>query len=299
MHRYRNLMVALSRTECDPPLLRYASMIARLGTATELRFVHVLQEETDDGSDHSRVLAELQATVREHALGVPGDTTTSCEVLRGPLTDQLLTYAAERHVDLIFVGHRRSHPGRRALARRLAMKAPCSVWMVPEGSPATLERILVPIDFSDHAADTMQVAASLARRHGISEIQALHVYFNQARATFDEYDQVLRGQEEEAFRKFIGPINCQGVVVRPLFDEGADIAHTIGRVAEREKAELVVMATRGRSRSAAILLGSVTEDMIRQAQMPLLVVKHFGARLGVLQALLDRRFLYPGGLQTD
>jgi nucleotide-binding universal stress UspA family protein len=171
--------------------------------------------------------------------------------------------------------------------------------MVPEGSPPTLGRLLVPVDFSDHAADTMRVATSLAQRHGMQEVLALHVYFNQARATFDEYEQILRGKEEEAFRQFMGPINCHGVEVKPVFEEGADVAHTIGHVAERERADLIVMATRGRSRSAAILLGSVTEDVILQAQVPLLVVKHFGARLGVLQALLDRRFLHPGGLQTD
>ena len=48
------------------------------------------------------------------------------------------------------------------------------------------------------------------------------------------------------------------------------------------------MGTRGRSRSAAILLGSVTEETIIETGLPLLAVKHFGARMGVLQALLDR-----------
>jgi sulfate permease, SulP family len=59
------------------------------------------------------------------------------------------------------------------------------------------------------------------------------------------------------------------------------------------------MATRGRSRSSSILLGSVTEEMILETRVPILVVKHFGARLGVLQALLDRRFRHQGDLRTD
>jgi nucleotide-binding universal stress UspA family protein len=292
-------MVALGRTEADASLLRYAAMVARLGTASELRFVHVQPERAEPAAEgHDDVRRDLEAAVRQHAQGVPGDTTVSYEVLQGPLTDQLLTHVADRHVDLLFVGHRRNHSGRKALARRLAMKAPCSVWMVPDGSPPAIHRVLVPIDFSDHAADTMRVATSLAQRHGLPEVLALHVYFNEARTTFDEYDQILRGEEQEAFRQFIGPINCHGVQVRPLFEEGADISQTISRVAAREQADLIVMATRGRSRSAAILLGSVTEDVILQDQLPLLVVKHFGARLGVLQALLDRRFLHPGP-QTD
>jgi hypothetical protein len=70
-------------------------------------------------------------------------------------------------------------------------------------------------------------------------------------------------------------------------------------VADREGADLIVMSTRGRSRSAAILLGSVTEETIIESRLPLLAVKHFGARMGVLEALLDRRFLRAPGLHTD
>jgi hypothetical protein len=50
------------------------------------------------------------------------------------------------------------------------------------------------------------------------------------------------------------------------------------------------MPCRGRSRSAAILLGSVAEDTIIGTKIPLLIVKHFGAKLGLLQVLLDRSF---------
>ena len=178
------------------------------------------------------------------------------------------------------------------------MKAPCSVWMAPQDSPPQVSAILAPVDFSEHAADTVRVACSLARLSGAARCLALHVYFNEAVVTYEGYDAVLRGQEEEAWQKFIAPIDCQGVAVTPLFEESSHVAHAIGRVAEREGAELIVMGTRGRSRSAAILLGSVTEEMIIDAKVPLLAIKHFGARIGVLQALLDRRFFLAGGTHT-
>ena len=249
--------------------------------------------------DHDRVLAELQAEVQPHFTGVPETAQVSYAVLQGPLVDQLLAHTAEKQVDLLLVGHGLEAPGRRALARRLSMKAPCSVWMVPKGAPATLQRILVPIDFSEHATDAMRVATSMARLSGHAECLALHVYFNEAVLTYEENDPVLRGQEEQAYRQFIAPINCQGVKVTPLFEESANVTHAIGRAAERHGADLIVMATRGRSQSSAILLGSVTEEMIIETRVPLLVVKHFGARMGVLQALLDRRFWQRGGLHTD
>ena len=301
MHRYRHLMVGLTRTGTDVDLIRYAALIARLGTATEVRFVHVLPSAsgTAPAPSHDEALADVQGRVRDHFTGVAADVRVACDVLKGPLLDRLLAYAAEQEVDLLFVGHRHGHPGRSSLARRLAMKAPCSVWMVPEGARAALDLILVPVDFSDHAADTLQVAASLTRLAGSAECRALHVYFNEATVTYEDYDQVLRGREQEAFDQFLAPVNTHGVPVTPVFEPGANVAHVIHRVAAEQGADLIVMGTRGRSRSASILLGSVTEETIIDTRLPLLVVKHYGARLGLLQVLLDRSFRQKKGPRFD
>jgi hypothetical protein len=37
-------------------------------------------------------------------------------------------------------------------------------------------------------------------------------------------------------------------------------------------------------------MGSVTEQTLAEAKVPVLAVKHFGAQLGLLEVLLDRRF---------
>jgi nucleotide-binding universal stress UspA family protein len=289
-------MVALPRTEADPGLLRYAAAVARLGTATDVHFVHVLPKPLpgSPAPDPGRVEGELRTAVRDHFAGVPDAIRSSFDVLPGPLLDRLLAVAAEWRADVLFLGHRREHPGRWATARRLAMKAPCSVWMVPDGSPPTLNRVLVPVDFSEAAADALRVATSMARLAGRDECLALHVYFNEAVATYEGYDAVLRGQEAEEFGRFVAPLDTRGVRVTPLFEEGANPASVVNRVAEREGCDLVVMATRGRSRSAAILLGSVAEEAITETRVPLLTVKHYGAQMGFLQALLDGGFLQKG-----
>jgi nucleotide-binding universal stress UspA family protein len=78
--------------------------------------------------------------------------------------------------------------------------------------------------------------------------------------------------------------------LRPLFVESPHVAETICRLAEERQADLIVMGTRGRSRSAGILLGSETEETIVHTRVPVLAVKRFGNRLSFLQALLDKRF---------
>jgi nucleotide-binding universal stress UspA family protein len=296
MNRFRHLLVGLARTEQDAGLIRYAAQLARLGTMSEVRFVHVQQGVPQP---HDRVLDEQKAEVAQHFTAVPEQVRVHHDVLPGPLLDRLLAFAAEQEVDLILIGHRHDHAGRRSLARRLAMKAPCSVWMVPDDAPARLERILAPVDFSAPAADQLAVATGLARLVGVPEVHALHVYFDEARVTYEEAEQLRLGEEEKTLEQFLAPLNLKGTRVEPLFAQGADVPATILRVADEQQADLIVLATRGRSRSAAILLGSVTEGVIIQSRKPVLVVKHFGARLNLLQVLLDRSFWRKTGPQFD
>src|SRR5262245_22712264 len=111
MHRVRHLMVGLTRSDADPELIRYAAMVARLGTAAEVRFVHVLTGPVGGASapEHDDALADVRARVHALFTDVPPAVKVYCDVLKGPLLDRLLACAAEQEVDLVLVGHRRQH----------------------------------------------------------------------------------------------------------------------------------------------------------------------------------------------
>ena len=293
MERFERLMIALTRSDRDRSLLRYAAMVARLAGSSEVHFVHV-PPDPPSGSPpplHGQVAAELEREVAKGFGDLPQIAARSINVLRGSFVDGLLSFAAERKIDLILMGHQPGHrPGRKALIRRLSMKAPCSVWIVPDGSKAEITRVLAPVDFSGPSADALEVAADVAARAGADECIALHVYQTEAVITYDEAAPVARGMEQEAYERFLAPIDLHGADVRPLFVESDDIAQTIHETARDQGADLKVMSTRGRSRSAAILLGNVTEAVIVEARTPLLIVKRFGAKLNLLETLLDRAF---------
>ena len=78
--------------------------------------------------------------------------------------------------------------------------------------------------------------------------------------------------------------------MRPLFAEGPDVVQAVERIADGAGADLVVMGSRGQSRSASILLGSESDHMLMDAKVPVLIAKRRGDRIGLLQALLDRDF---------
>jgi sulfate permease, SulP family len=216
--------------------------------------------------------------------------TWSCHVVGGVRLDAILEFITRHHCDTALLGHRKCRSGQRSLARRLAMIAPCSVWLVPEGAPVSITGIMTPVDFSDHSADSLTVAASIARAAGLSECVALHVFSDPSVIRYDERTDEIRHNEVEAFEKFIAPIDRHGVDVQPAFVEGNNIAGTIIHSASRHESDLLVMNTRGRSRSASILLGSVTSQVMEECPIAVLAVKHYGAMLNLFQALKEPQF---------
>lgn len=284
MHRFQRLMVALVGEAVDSGLIAYAGQVATIAGAHEMRFVHVCKEPSEMTGANDMVALLRREVVAQLGEGLP-DCPFAYDVIHGPVTDRLLLHVAEKKSDLLLVGHRASHAGQSPLARRLAMKAPCSVWMVPEGSPPRFDQVLVPVDFSTPAADALGIASSLIARQGRGEVLALHVYQGDAVLHPEEFDSVIQGEERNAWEAFVAGVATHGVRLRPIFEESVRPAARIEALAQSHHVDLIVMSTRGRSRSASILLGSVTEEVITTSTRPILVVKHFGASLGVLRAL--------------
>jgi nucleotide-binding universal stress UspA family protein len=279
---FRRLLVTLAGRESDAGLLRYANMLHGLLPVEETICLHVV--DPDRPAQQPPVIEPLVAELLPEG---------RAEVVSGDVLDSVLAMAEGNRSDVILVGHA-SGRRRRSLARRLAMKAPCSVWMIPDQSTAKIERILAPIDFSRKSADTLSAATALAELARQDECIAVHVAFNTALVTFDDFDEILAEDRDRAWGIFVAPINLHGVWVKPMFLDCPNVAQTIIRVAAEQGTDLIVMGTRGRSPSAAVLLGSETEQCMMTTTVPLLAIKHFGARLSLMQALRDERLRKRG-----
>jgi len=281
-------LIGLSLTEQDVGLLRYVANVADLQRCERLRFVHVMEavHALPNAAELEAKRAQMLAIVREH-LGRPDDKF-AVDVVCGSREDELLAAATTNRCDVIILGHRKSHSGQRALAKRLAMVANCSVWLVPESSPAKLRSVLVPVDFSEHSAEALSFAAMIVAQQGIERCVALHVCPPTTTSThFGEQVPTVMEDVREAFEEFLQRINLRGINVEMLLETGNRPAETIRSVASRLDTDLIVMNTQGRSRAAAVLLGGITSRTMETTQIPLLAFKHLGSRMTLLQALFQ------------
>jgi nucleotide-binding universal stress UspA family protein len=141
------------------------------------------------------------------------------------------------------------------------------------------ERILFPTDFSDSAENASQYVISLAKKYG-SKIHVLHVVepFTYTSDFGIDYSAQYREMEVTA-KRLIGEI-IASLKKSSLDAEGAVLSGEpfveIIRYARQENADLIVMATHGRTGIEHVLLGSVAEKVVRKSPCPVLTVKKTG-----------------------
>jgi len=143
-----------------------------------------------------------------------------------------------------------------------------------------ISRILFPTDFSLDAEHAFQYALTLARAFG-AELHLLHVIYFPPQTPEYDIGQVIDSlvkNAEGSLKKLADGVSEPKPVIR--MDVQVGVEHTeITKFAEREKIDLIVMGTRGRTGLAHVFLGSVAERVVRHAHCPVLTVK-LAARKG-------------------
>ena len=145
-----------------------------------------------------------------------------------------------------------------------------------------IENILCPIDFSDFSRHAFDRAVAIARGHA-AVLTALHVVPIQLDTPALPYVepqslgpfQISDGDRARIvaeLQRFLAVDTSIGVRVSFEATEAPDIHQEILVHAERLRADLIVMGTHGRSGFQRLMLGSVTEKVLRKARPPVLTV---------------------------
>jgi nucleotide-binding universal stress UspA family protein len=145
-----------------------------------------------------------------------------------------------------------------------------------------IQRILVPVDFSEPSLGALRYAVALARMLKAS-LDVLHVveavYAPMVGPTFD-LESLREAREHGARRKLeqlVARLGEHPGRKRALLRAGT-AARSIVYEAKRHSYDLIVMATQGRHGVGRWLLGSVAERVVRTADCPVLIVPPRRAR---------------------
>jgi nucleotide-binding universal stress UspA family protein len=288
--RYDEVLIPTDGSESAERAARYGQVLAEAYGAS----VHVLSvvDERDfdgvvdgDEADAGKTAAErtAQDAVERVAALFDGDVTTRVTV--GIPSEEILAYVSETAIDLVAMGtHGRTGVERfliGSVAERVVRHASVPVLTVRLSEAVSpwppLEHILVPTDGSDASFQALPYAFDLADRFD-ALVEGLSIVDERTKASvytvetaLEEMVGGLEAMAETATERIEARAKAADVEVTTTVVDGIP-SRTICAHAGESGADLVVIASHGRTGLSHYLLGSVAERVVRNSTVPVLTV---------------------------
>jgi nucleotide-binding universal stress UspA family protein len=144
--------------------------------------------------------------------------------------------------------------------------------------PLRFRRILVPVDESRPSQNSLAVAAGLARETG-AEVILTHVVQMrwsqdepELKATYGDIVDDYRQAGEETLRRTAESEVFSGLDVDTELLFGNSPARELLNLAKEREVDAIVMGSRGRGGFGSMILGSVSQRVIHDATVPVIIV---------------------------
>jgi universal stress protein A len=154
---------------------------------------------------------------------------------------------------------------------------------VPDENELAYDKILLPIDFSEHSKRTVAYAMKTASRHN-STIYLLHVfqipdyvvspYARRRQNSAEVQSQVAAAEQEarESLEAFAVELSKKGIKVQSYLRVGYPFDEIV-LMAHHFKIDLIIIGSHGRGAISRLLVGSTAERVVEHAPCPVLVVR--------------------------
>ena len=247
-------------------VLTVGQMVTPIGTAV------VPTVDADAFAPLARAGAEIM-----RGLGIEADV----RVELGAPVDVIRDMATREAYDTIVLGHHgRGRFGEALLgsvAKAVAATAPCPVLIVPSTAPERIESILVAVGDPEHAERVMSPAVFIARAFGgaitlLQVIDTVPLAMAKHGETMMRRKHVMAGEGLASLVAAATACQQSGIPCDALQPTGQP-ADVIQAVADERDFDLIVMGRRDRGLLHRVVLGSVSDEVLRRTTRPVLVVR--------------------------
>jgi nucleotide-binding universal stress UspA family protein len=138
-------------------------------------------------------------------------------------------------------------------------------------------KLLVPVDGSENSVRALEAAIFLSKKID-AHVAVMHVMekpptlYIHPQKELEELLRNYRKEGEQILEKCEEIGNRNGVELQKVMIEG-DVAPKIIKFAEKELFDMIVMGHRGSGRFKEMVLGSVSEKVLRQAKHSVLIIR--------------------------
>ncbi|WP_373396487.1 universal stress protein [Algoriphagus halophilus] len=301
MKYFSKAMIGLDLTEMDDILIEKTIVFLKFLGIDKCYFVHVAKDlaiPQDILEKYPDLLApgdeSLEALIQDKLKKFNFPENIELEVFaeegNHPL-DTFLRWAKIKDVDLIIMGRKETLEGSGSLAKGIAKKAPCSILMLQEKRPPGLpKKIMIPSDFSEHTHMIYDFGERISDELH-AELVPVHMYhvphgYSKTGKSFEEFAEIMKENARHDFQKFVSKHNHPELECQFVLNDGQDDGKVLLDEALELGVDMVLLGSRGKTKSAAILLGSVAEKLVMVNNvLPMLIFKKKGETMGFFDAL--------------
>lgn len=281
MSTHERILIGLDLSEMDRQLMHAARLLVSVLQTEKIYLLHVMPDFTvpkEAGADfHQRfapdqpVDEKVKISLEKAAKEVFGTVIDNIivDVREGKPYQKLLHWMEVKNASLLLVGHKSASQGSGITARRVARNVDGDVLFVPEEKREGIERIVVPIDFSENSARAVQAALHWKRHHVDTMIDLVYFidmppsdyYVGAARDA--GLRAALKDSAKAAYRRFMAEFGLNEQEVHMQFSDNAysNVALHIDEFAKEKEADMIVIGAQGHSAFERFLFGSVTEKL--------------------------------------
>ena len=154
-----------------------------------------------------------------------------------------------------------------------------------------MKRIVVPVDFSAHAQHALTEAVKLASTFS-AEVFVVHAFRAINRAdTIKSVSEMLHRETQDALDDLISRVEVPPNVPITAKAVNGEPVEVIEQFVEKMAADLIIIGTQGEMSDPDVFLGSVTGALIKETDIPILIVPREGHLADIKQILLTVKSL--------
>lgn len=287
MKNFNHWLICLDLSKMDEILVGYSSFLSSVKEPKTITFTHVIESgptamsiveqfpEIETKEEFEEIIRnELNEKIDEHFKN--SSIETRLIIKEGKPTNQIIQVVNSLEPDLLIMGKKVGYTGEGVIPKQILKYVPTSILFIPENCRYSLKSALVPVDFSEQSARSLQTAQNFIKDGTVS---AQHIY--EYRAQFFPYmlseeekqkiDNDVSRKKEQFAEEYEIPDDTNFILTRRTRGRLADYVY---EQSISQRADIIIIGSKTK-RLPNLIRHDFTDKMVNYAfGVPLLIQKN-------------------------
>ena len=296
MQIMKRILVCLDRGKMDEHVIQYAALMADVLQSQRVYFIHVVKDVGSKSdpfkepmTSDQHIVKEIDKLILEH---FKSKVETKVVVKKGNSVKKIIRFAHLNRIELIILGKKPLEESTKTHTAKVTNSSRCSVLLVPSKASCQLKKVMVPLDFSVNSRMALTKTMEIKQNHDF-ELMLQHVYFvptgyHASGKSYEEFAEIMERNARNEYKKFMkgNEFEIDQYEMFYTLDDDSKPSDRIYKIGSQQGVDLIILASRGRTPAAALLLGSTAVGLIKyNDDIPYLIVKDKKENMGIFEAI--------------